>query len=93
VDSSEYHYKRFGKVDKLVSAADANRKFSHLLQGVRQGQSFLVTSHGKPVARISPVEESQSIETSAREALLERLREQPVSDAARWTRDELYEEA
>jgi prevent-host-death family protein len=80
-------------VDRPVSAADANRKFSNLLQGVRQGHSYLITSHGKPVARISPVDEDKVMETSARDALIERLREQPVSNAERWTRDELYEDA
>ncbi|MGC2402090.1 MAG: type II toxin-antitoxin system prevent-host-death family antitoxin [Acidobacteriaceae bacterium] len=80
------------KVEESVSAADANRKFSHLLQGVRQGRSYLITSHGKPVARICPADDNQTMEGSAREALLARLRDQPVAKAARWTRDELYED-
>jgi prevent-host-death family protein len=40
--------------EELVTAADANRSFSRLLHDVRQGHSYVVTSHGKPVARISP---------------------------------------
>ena len=39
-------------MDKIVSAAEANREFSSLLRGVREGQTFVVTSHGKPVARM-----------------------------------------
>ncbi len=78
-------------MDKTVSAADANRKFSELLQGVRKGRSYVVTSHGKPVARISPVEDAGPA-TGAREILLDRLRKQPVTKAVRWTRDELYEQ-
>jgi prevent-host-death family protein len=47
-------------MEKTISAADANRRFSELLRGVREGQSYVVTSHGKVVARISPVKENPS---------------------------------
>jgi prevent-host-death family protein len=80
-------------MEKVISAAEANRKFSELLQGVRQGRSYVVTSHGKPVAKISPVNQFEKTELSARETLLARLRRQPVVTAGRWTRDELYEDA
>jgi prevent-host-death family protein len=79
-------------MDKTVSAADANRKFSQLLQNVRRGRSYVVTSHGKPVAKISPVDEVGKIEAGARTNLLTRLRRQSVAKAVRWTRDELYED-
>ncbi|TIV74086.1 MAG: type II toxin-antitoxin system prevent-host-death family antitoxin, partial [Mesorhizobium sp.] len=36
-------------MDEAVSAADANRRFSHILRAVREGQSYVVTSHGRPV--------------------------------------------
>ena len=80
-------------MEKAISAAEANRKFSELLQGVRQGRSYVVTSHGKPVAKISPVNQFEKTELRARETLLARLRRQPVVTAGRWTRDELYEDA
>jgi prevent-host-death family protein len=76
-------------MEKAVSAADANRKFSQLLQGVRRGRSYVVTSHGKPIAKISPVDQAGKIEAGAREMLLARLRKQSVTKAGRWTRDEL----
>jgi prevent-host-death family protein len=78
-------------MDKVVSAADAKRKLSQLLQKVRRGRSYVVTSHGKPVARISPVDEAGRIEASARATLLVRLRSQSVTKALRWTRDNLYD--
>ncbi len=78
-------------MDKAVSSADANRKFSQLLQSVRRGRSYVVTSHGKPIARISPVDQAGKLVASARESLLIRLRRQPVTRSGRWTRDELYE--
>ncbi len=78
-------------MDEAVSAADANRKFSLLLRGVREGHSYVVTSHGKPVARLIPAGK-HDVATSARATLLSRLEKQPVVDAGRWTRDELYED-
>jgi len=79
-------------LNKAISAADANRRFSQLLAGVRKGRSYIVTSHGEPVARISPVEGPGEVEVSARQSLLNRLRRQTVSEVGKWTRDELYED-
>jgi prevent-host-death family protein len=79
-------------MDNAVSAAEANRSFSKLLRSVREGRSVVVTSHGKPVAKIVPFDDDddQTAE-SARIALLSRLRGEPAVDVGRWTRDELYE--
>ena len=79
-------------MDETVSAADANRRFSLLLRGVREGHSYVVTSHGRPVARIVPADTRESAVSGARAALLSRLERQPVVDAGRWTRDELYDD-
>jgi len=76
-------------VEKAISAAEANRKFSQVLREVREGHTYVVTSHGKPVAKIAPARESSSEEAKAR--LLRYLRAQPVRNIGRWTRDELYE--
>lgn len=80
------------KVEDAVSAADANRRFSELLRTVRDGRSVVVTSHGKPVARIVPVTAHDRTSEGARAALLARLRAEPVTHIGRWTRDELYED-
>jgi prevent-host-death family protein len=79
-------------MEEPVSAADANRRFSFLLRGVREGRSYVVTSHGKPVARIIPAGRHDDAAISARSTLLSRLENQPVIRAGRWTRDELYED-
>lgn len=78
-------------MEKPVSAADANREFSRLLQDVKKGHSYVITSHGKPVARIAPVAEHGRIAEKARSVLLARLRAERPSRIGRWTRDELYE--
>lgn len=80
-------------MDEAVSAVDANRSFSSLLRRVREGHSVVVTSHGKPVAKIVPIGElDQRTVQGARAALLSRLRAASVDDVGSWTRDELYED-
>lgn len=78
-------------MEETVSAADANRQFSLLLRGVREGRSYVVTCHGKPVARLIPAGK-HDVASSARSMLLSRLEKQAVIDAEQWTRDELYED-
>lgn len=77
-------------MEEAITAAEANRKFSRLLRGVSQGKTYVVTSHGRPVARLVPM--TQSGKAGAKQRLLERLRGQPAMNAGRWTRDELYDD-
>jgi len=79
-------------MDKAVSAADANRRFSELLRTVKKGGSVIVTSHGKPVAKIMPLVEGEWAAEGARSALFARLRTERAVTAGRWTRDELYDD-
>ena len=79
-------------MEKPVSAADANRKFSKLLRVVRDGQSYVVTSHGKAVAKIVPIEKDGGTTRDAKAGLLKRLRSESVITIGRWSRDELYED-
>jgi prevent-host-death family protein len=78
-------------MEKAISAADANRKFSQLLRDVRQGQSYVVTSHGRAVARIAPVKHSGTAMASGRSSLFIRLRSQRALKVGQWNRDELYD--
>ncbi len=79
-------------MEKTVSAADANRRFSELLRDAKQGRSVVVTSHGKPVAKIVPIDASEGDAEAAREVLFARLRKQRPVNAGQWTRDELYDD-
>ena len=80
-------------MDKAISAADANRRFSELLRTVQNGRSVVVTSHGKPVARITPIFGDDRAAEGPRSALFARLKRERVVKSGRWTRDELYDEA
>jgi prevent-host-death family protein len=80
-------------MDEAVSAADASRRFSKLLRGVREGSTYVVTARGRPVAKIIPVANHDEVAAGARAVLLARLRAEPVVEIGRWTRAELYEDA
>jgi len=77
-------------IEDVVSAADANRRFSEILREVRDGRSVTVTSHGKPVARIVPISPYDDTSHGAKAALLARLRAEPVVTIGPWSREELY---
>lgn len=79
-------------IEKRISAAEANRNFSRLLQGARRGRTYVVTSHGQPVARLSPVEDPGAAEASGRDVLIARLRRQSVVNVGSWKREDLYED-
>jgi len=77
-------------MEKAISAADANREFSQLLQGVKKGNSYIVTSHGTPVAKFAPVAASSHLAKKAQSLLLARLEAPPVMEIGHWTREEMY---
>lgn len=79
---------------KNISSTDANRDFSKLLREVSHGQEVQITSRGRPVAVMSPVNMRRAAPRAAAMQLLARLDAQAAaqaSPAARdWLRDELY---
>ena len=77
---------------RAVSAAEANRQFSKLLRRVREGRSYVVTSHGRPVAKIVPIDSARDVRSGVRSALFKRLRAGRVTHVDRWRRDDLYED-
>jgi prevent-host-death family protein len=76
-------------MEKVIQATAANRSFSRILREVAQGDSYTVTSHGRPIARIVPANAKGS--EAAKQRLLEHLRSQPAMNIGPWTREELYD--
>jgi prevent-host-death family protein len=76
-------------MDQTISAAEANRRFSTVLRAVREGHTYVVTAHGKPVARIVPCTQADAAREAARVALTGRLAAQPLADIGPWKRDDL----
>lgn len=76
-------------MDKAISASEANQRFSEMLREVAAGESFTVTSRGRPVARVIPIEpEDQQRKI---ERLLDYVRTQPIRYAGPWKREDLYD--
>ena len=78
---------------KTVSVEEATRSFSKLLGGVGKGETYLITSSGRPVAHLVPVgdDEAKEAKQRARKKLLDYLEAQPVRNHPRVTRDEIYD--
>ena len=79
----------FACMDKAISASEANQRFSEMLREVADGESFTVTSRGRPVARVIPADRDG--ERRAVKRLLEFVRGLPIRRASAWSRADLYE--
>ena len=78
-------------MDRLITATEANQRFSEMLREVADGESYTVTSRGRPVARVTPVRDSEE-EIRRRQAdLLEYLRAKKPFVAEPWKREDLYD--
>ena len=71
-----------------IHATEANRQFSRMLREVGEGQSYTITSQGRPGATLVPG--GHAARDGARVALLTGLRAQDVLDIGPVSRDELY---
>ncbi len=81
-------------MERSISATDANREFSRVLKEVANGETYVVTAHGKPMIKMVPVPagEADRIERNRKKrALLDRLAQQPAMNLGRVTRDDGYE--
>ncbi|KPF62284.1 hypothetical protein IP88_15215 [alpha proteobacterium AAP81b] len=76
-------------MDRPITASDANQRFSEMLREVTRGERFVVTSRGRPVARITPVD-GEGDQAAAVASLLAFLETRPARRLDGWTRDDLY---
>lgn len=79
-------------MDEAISAAEANRNFSSMLRGVRAGRTYLITSHGKPVAKVVPIHAGDDGAEAARARVVARLRQLPAANLRPFSRDQAYED-
>ncbi len=76
-------------MDRPITASEANQRFSEMLRDVANGESFTVTSRGRPVARVVPIEHED--QKRKIERLLERMSREPIRYTGPWKREDLYE--
>lgn len=80
---------------KTASMAEANRQFSKLVRDVvADGEEVTITSRGKPVAKIVPIDDAaaQREWEEAKRELFERLAKQPALNLGPFSRDDAYED-
>ena len=77
-------------MDRAITASDANQRFSEVLRDVQEGVSFIVTSRGRPVARVSPVDDAER-QRAGIDALLTFVTTLPRRQGKSWRRADLYE--
>jgi prevent-host-death family protein len=76
---------------KTVGAYEAKTRFAELLREVENGETIIVTRHGLPVARLSPMEKEADDAAAAIEEL-HRYRREHRPTLGRITIRELIEE-
>lgn len=81
---------------ETIGAREANHNFARLLKEVEAGSEFVVTRHGRPIARIVPMDDDRPRRlTPAQEAALarssKRLRQGWALGGGRLDRDSLYD--
>ena len=47
-------------MSETITATEANRDFSRILREVGNGQTYIITSYGRPIARLVPTDEDES---------------------------------
>ena len=79
---------------RLITATEANRDFSKLLDQVANGDTVNITKHGEIVATLMPAARTlKSMEEGKRKHLEELMSRKPFAHVTeRGTRDELYED-
>ena len=77
-------------MDRAISASDANQRFSEVLRDVQAGETFVVMSRGRAVAKVTPVD-AGSDRRVAIDALLNYVATLPERSLAGWRREHLYE--
>ena len=77
-------------MERAITASDANQRFSEMLREVQDGETFVVTSRGRPVAKVTPVDALEQ-QGPAVDALLDYVETLPRRHGGAWRRGDLYE--
>jgi prevent-host-death family protein len=78
---------------KTVTSTEANRSFSKIVNRAAKGEVFGVTVRGKVIARIVPEEDYNDLALALkRRAHFESLKDKPVMNLPKVTRDDMYDD-
>lgn len=77
-----------------ISLRQANQHFSRYVAAVEQGDEFVITRRGRPVAKLTPVDQDRVLTGEQRSALartVERMRRGYPLGGGGFRREDLYE--
>lgn len=77
-----------------ISLRQANQHFSRYVAAVEQGDEFVITRRGRPVAKLTPVKQDRALTGEQRSALartVERMRRGYPLGGGGFRREDLYE--
>ena len=78
-------------MERAISSSEANQRFSEMLRDVQGGDTFVVTSRGRPVAKVIPIDDDLAAQARRSEALMQRLATLSPATIEPWNREDLYE--
>ena len=79
---------------RMISLMTANQEFSRLIREVEQGEGFLITRRGRPIARLVPHVADKTADpewAAAYRRMMARLDEGASLGGLRIEREELYD--
>ena len=79
---------------RTVSLMTAYQKFSRLVRAIERGRGFVITRHGRPIAKLAPRGAGKSADpewTAAHRRMMARLSEGASLGGLRIERDELHD--
>ena len=79
-------------MEKVVSASEANQRFSRLLRDAENGDTIVITRRGVPRWKLQRLDDDAQARAERIKALVEKMRARPITYTGRWTREELYED-
>lgn len=79
---------------RVVTLTKANQEFSKIIQAVEQGEEFVITRRGRPIAKLIPHvadKTADKIWIAAYTRMMSRLEEGASLEGLKVIRDELYD--
>ena len=79
---------------KTISLTTANKNFSKMIKDVEQGEVFVITRHGRPIAKLTPHKLDKTADpewVEAYERLMSQFEEGAHLGGLKINRDELYD--
>lgn len=77
---------------RMITATEANRDFSKLLERVSEGEAIGITKRGRMVATLNPVTPNAEEAEAFKRDHVAQLLSRPAMNIPRGTRDELYDD-